>query len=122
MAVHEFTLTGDADDAKQTTLDAFAERGFSLAWDDEWTFVATRGSRIKNILFGGFSPYVRVDVALRSWDDDTTVVRFDRRTGGWAGGIAGMKKTRDASADVREHLAEAFDRAGVLVERRDGGR
>jgi hypothetical protein len=119
MAAVEFTITGDPARARQTAVGALSARQFTLAWTDEWTASAERGSRTKNVLLGAFAQYFKVGVAVRSLDDDHSVVRVESLTSGWMGGLWGANKTKSNLRELRTELGTAFESAGVLVDVRD---
>lgn len=135
MPAHEYVLTGDAELIKRMTLDVLERQEFRIRWNDEWSAVVEQGSRLKSVLFGGFAPYMRLGVAIRSLDPDTStqsetepepaeelnVVRVDQLSSGMLGGVMGAKKSRAGYSGLRSQLAEVFAAEGWLVEERNPG-
>jgi hypothetical protein len=111
----EFTLNGDPQRAKATTQQALEARKFSLAWSDDWTAIAERGSKVANALAGAFAQYFKVGVAIRSGTDGNSIVRLDKLNTGWMGGAVGAARTTKNLALLRDELAATFQSAGVLV-------
>lgn len=119
MAAHEYVLTGDPARAKQTSIDALAQRNFRITWSDDWTAVAEKGNKIANALLGAFAQYFKVGVAIRSLDETNSILRIETLSKGYMGGIVGASRTRKNFAQLRDELAAIFAGAGVLVEQRD---
>ncbi|MGA9279347.1 hypothetical protein [Ilumatobacter sp.] len=118
MAAYEFTVIGDPARARQTAAEALEARQFVMHWSDEWTAKAVKGNKTKATLFGSFTHYMEIAVAVRSLDPEHSVIRIDSLTSGWLGGIWGVRKTEKQFAELREHLGVTFLGAGVLVAHR----
>lgn len=125
MQVHEFVVSSDAEQTTAMLASALDTLGFTVEWRDEWTATATRGSRVKNVLFGAFAPYSRVAAAVRALEEDSSaerhVLRMETRASGMLGGVMGLKRTRDGYAELRATLRERLEASGALVEERDPG-
>lgn len=119
MSSYEFTLRGDAARARQTAADALQAREFVMHWSVDWTAKAVKGDKTKAVLLGAFAHYMEVGVAVRSLDEEHSVVRIDALTTGWMGGLWGVSKTTKQFAEVRDQLGATFDAAGVLVAHRN---
>lgn len=119
MSSYEFTLRGDALRARQTAADALQAHEFVMHWSDDWSAKAVKGDKTKAVLLGAFAHYMEVGVAVRSLDEEHSVVRIDALTSGWMGGLWGVSKTTKQFADVRDQLGTTFDAAGVLVAHRN---
>lgn len=140
----EYVVDDDAECVKALAGDVVVQQGFELTWRDDWNAVVERGSRVRNVLLGAFSPHVRVDLAIRSLppetetdtdtdtDDETDidgaaavperiVVRIDNRASGLLGGVMGAQKTRSGWSELRRALSDRLAGAGTLVEERDPG-
>ncbi len=111
----EFYVTGDAQRAKATVVDALQARKFRLTWSGEWDALAERGSKTKNMLFGAFAQYFKVDVFVRSAPDGTGVIRITKSSKGWMGGAAGLIRTNRNFDALAADLQATFQAAGVLV-------
>jgi len=111
----EFTLQGDPTRAKATVEEALVARKFTVAWSDEWSGVAERGSKTKNLLLGAAAQYFKVGVRVMSADTGHAIVRLDRESTGWMGGAIGAARTTKNLEGLRDDLGRTFDAAGVLV-------
>ena len=114
-------MVGDPAHAKQAAVDALSARGFVLQWSDEWTALATRGSKVKGALLGAFALYTEVGLAIRSLDGPNSLIRIDSISSGWMGGVYGAHKTAKSFGELRDELGNTFARANVLVSHRDPG-
>jgi hypothetical protein len=110
-----FTLVGDPGRAKATVVQALEARKFRLTWDDDWTGIAERGSKVANILAGAAAQYFKVGVQVRAAGEEQTVVVLDQLSSGWAGGAIGASRTKKNLRTLGEDLSRTFQDAGVLV-------
>jgi hypothetical protein len=111
----EIPVTGDPAQARASVVQALEGRGFTVAWQDEWTGTAEKGSKGKQVLLGGFAPHLQVGISLHSIDRGT-VVRLDRPSAGLSGGLMGRAKAVKQFNGVADDLVAAFRQAGVLLE------
>ena len=110
----DFLVTGDPTSARATAEQALVARKFEVAWQDEWTATAERGSKTANIMLGALAQYFKVGVHLMSPQPGETVVRIERQSSGWAGGAIGANRTSKNLASLRAELEATFANAGVL--------
>ena len=116
----DFVLTGDPARARTTTVEALEAWQFRIAWTDEWTGSAEKGSRTANVLLGGFAQHYHFGLEVRSLEGERSLVRVKSFKSGWWGGLLGVMKTKKRLRKVRERLEAAFSGAGVLVSVTDG--
>ena len=111
----EFTLQGDPAHARATVQQALEMRKFRLAWNDEWTATAERGSKVGNALAGAAAQYFKVGVGIRSGTDGNSILRVERQSSGWMGGAIGASRTTKNLEQLRDQLEATFGAANVLV-------
>ena len=111
-----FTVQGDPAAARATTIQALAARRFRVTWGDEWNAVAERGSKVANALAGALAQYMKVVVSLQAdVVPGQTLVRLEKGSSGYMGGVIGASRTEKNLLTLRDQLAETFQAAGVLV-------
>jgi hypothetical protein len=110
----DFLVTGDAGTARSTVEAALVARKFRVTWQDDWTAIAERGSKVANVLAGAVAQYFKVGVRLMSARSDETTVRIERLSSGWMGGAIGASRTKKNLAALRTELEATFSGAGVL--------
>ena len=111
----EYLVTGDAVRAKATVVQALEARKFKLTWMGEWDGVAERGSKVANALAGAFAQYFKVGVTIRSGANGTAVIRLDKSSKGYMGGVVGASRTSKNFDALHADLDATFRSAGVLV-------
>lgn len=111
----EYTVTGDAQRAKATVVEALQSRKFRLTWSGEWDALAERGNKVLNVLFGAFAQYFKIDVLVRSAPDGAGVIRITKSSKGWMGGAIGAHRTKKNFETLAADLQATFQAAGVLV-------
>lgn len=117
MEYSEFTLIGDPARARATVAEALTARKFKLAWSDDWTATAERGSKVANALLGAFAQYFKVDVKIRSAPTaGQSIVRVERGSRGFMGGAIGVSRTNKNMRTLHDELHATFQTAGVLVD------
>ena len=123
MASYEFVVDADPEHVRDLAREVVDAAGFDASWRDEWNASVQRGSRVRSVLLGAFAPHVRVDLAVRSLDDEgrQSVLRLDNRASGLLGGVMGAQKSRAGWNSLRDELAEHLRATGQLVEERDPG-
>jgi hypothetical protein len=112
-----FTLVGEPGRAKATVAQALEGRGFRMTWNDDWTAIAERGSKVGNVLAGAMAQYFKVGVQIRSAPEEQTVVVLDQLSSGWAGGAIGASRTKKNLRRLGEELTQSFQDAGMLVNK-----
>jgi hypothetical protein len=110
----DFVVTGDPLAARAAAEQALVERKFEVAWQDEWTGTAVRGSKALNIVAGAFAQYFKVGVRLMTAGPGETIVRIERESSGWTGGAIGAARTTKNLNSLRGELQATFANAGVL--------
>jgi hypothetical protein len=116
----DFLVVGDPAIARATIEAELVARKFKVAWSDDWTAVAERGSKVANALAGALAQYFKVGVRLMSEQPGETTVRIERQSSGWMGGAIGAARTNKNLAALRTDLEATFSAAGVLRGVRDG--
>ena len=116
----DFLVVGDPAIARATIEAELVARKFKVAWTDDWTGVAERGSKVANALAGALAQYFKVGVRLMSEQPGETTVRIERQSSGWMGGFIGAARTNKNLAALRTDLEATFSAAGVLRGVRDG--
>ena len=111
----EIAVVGDPARARATVVQALERRGFSFAWQDEWSGTAEKGSKGKQVLLGGFAPHLQVGISLHAIDRGT-VVKLVRPSSGISGGLMGRAKAVKQFNGVADELLAAFREAGVLLD------
>lgn len=111
----DFIVVGDAGRAKATVVDALQSRKFRLTWASEWDGIAERGNKIANVLAGAFAQYFKVGVIVRTAPDGNGVIRLEKSSKGYMGGVAGAIRTTKNFDSLAAELETAFRAAGVLV-------
>ena len=111
----EIAVVGDPAAARATVVQALESRGFTVAWQDEWSGTAEKGSKGKQMMLGGFAPHLQVGISLHAIDRGT-VVRLIRPSSGISGGLMGRAKAVKQFNGVADDLLAAFRQAGVLLE------
>ena len=111
----EIAVSGDPMQARASVVQALESRGFSVAWHDEWSGAAEKGSKGKQLLLGGFAPHLQVGLALHAIEAGT-LVRLTRPSVGVSGGLMGRAKAVKQFNGVVDDLVAAFRQAGVLLE------
>ena len=110
----DITVAGDPALARDTAANALIARGFAVAWSDPWTGIATKGSRGKQAVFGGFTPYLEVNISVHAVEN-ASVVHLSRPSTGMTGGLAGRAKARKNFATLAAEVTEVFRYNGVLL-------
>lgn len=111
----DFIVMGDAGRAKATVVDALQSRKFRLTWASEWDGIAERGNKVANALAGAFAQYFKVGVLIRTAPDGNGVIRLEKSSKGYMGGVAGAIRTSKNFDSLAGELEAAFRAAGVLV-------
>jgi len=111
---YDFLLSGDPVAARATVEQALIARKFSIGWQDEWTGVAERGSKVANAFVGALAQYFKVGVRVTSEESGQIVVRIERLSSGAMGGIIGASRTSSNMRELSGQLQAAFSAAGVL--------
>jgi hypothetical protein len=112
----DFLVTGDPAMARATAEQALSSRKFRITWNDEWSAVAERGSKVANLLVGALAQYFKVGVHLMEAGPGETTVRIERLNSGWRGGVIGASRTTSNFNSLRSELESTFNAAGVLRE------
>jgi hypothetical protein len=110
----DFLVTGDPGLARATAEQALVTRKFRVAWNDDWTATAERGSKVAGALAGALAQYFKVGVRLMSAQPGETTVRIERQSSGWMGGAIGAARTNKNMTALRTQLEATFSAAGVL--------
>lgn len=110
----DFLVTGDPAAARATAEQALVARNFKVAWNDDWTATAERGSKVANALAGAFAQYFKIGVRLMTTEPGETMIRIESQSSGAMGGAIGMARTRKNFAALRTELESTFNSAGVL--------
>jgi hypothetical protein len=116
----DFLVTGDPASARSAVEQALVVRKFRVAWSDDWTAVAERGSKVANALAGAAAQYFKVGVRIMSAQPGETTVRIERQSSGWMGGAIGASRTTKNMTALRTELESTFSGAGVLRQVSDG--
>ena len=116
----DFKVTGDPTMARATAERALTERKFKITWTDDWSGVAERGNKVANAIVGALAQYFKVGLRLMSEGPAETVVRIERLSSGWAGGVIGASRTNRNFANLKSELEATFGAAGVLVDVSEG--
>jgi hypothetical protein len=116
----DFLVTGDPASARSAVEQALVVRKFRVAWSDDWTAVAERGSKVANALAGAAAQYFKVGVRIMSAQPGETTVRIERQSSGWMGGAIGASRTTKNMTALRTELEATFSGAGVLRQVSDG--
>jgi hypothetical protein len=111
----DFALTGDPAAARDAAAQALGARKFEVAWTDEWTGLAERGSKVKNALLGAAAQYFKVGLRVMTGDAGGSVLRLERLSSGWMGGAIGAARTTNNMKKLRDELTQVFQGDGVLV-------
>ncbi len=114
MKLVEFHIDGDAARAKATVVQALETRKFKFTWSDEWTAVAERGSKVKNIFLGALAQYFKVGVAVMTAPEGHGVIRLEKSSSGWMGGAVGASRTTKNFDGLKAELEQTFAHASVL--------
>lgn len=110
----EIAVTGDPAAARATVVHALENRGFTVSWQDDWSGTAEKGSKAKQIMWGGFAPHLKVGLSLHAIDQGT-VVRLIRPSAGISGGMMGRAKAVKQFDGIADDLLASFRQAGVLL-------
>jgi hypothetical protein len=110
----DFLVVGDPVRARATIEEALVARKFRVAWSDDWTASAERGSKVANAIAGALAQYFKVGVLLMSAEPGETTVRIERQSSGWMGGAIGASRTTKNMTALRTELETTFSSAGVL--------
>jgi hypothetical protein len=110
----DFLVVGDPVRARATIEEALVARKFRVAWSDDWTASAERGSKVANAIAGALAQYFKVGVRLMSAEPGETTVRIERQSSGWMGGAIGASRTTKNMTALRTELETTFSSAGVL--------
>ena len=105
----------DAAAARDRAAHELSARGFTVKWDDDWSATAAKGSRVANLMLGGFAQRIEFGLRVMAVDAEVTVVRFEKRSSGWVGGYLGVRKTEKQLKSVRDDFARVFDSVGLLA-------
>ena len=74
----EFVVTGDANRAKSTVIEALELRKFRLTWSSDWDAMAERGNKVAYALAGAFAQYLKFSLSVRSGFEGHSVIRLDK--------------------------------------------
>lgn len=110
----EIAVSGDPAAARASVVEALESRGFTVAWQDEWSGNAEKGSKGKQMVLGGFAPHLQLGISLHAIDQGT-VVRLIRPSAGMSGGLMGRAKSVKQFNGVADDLLAAFRQTGVLL-------
>ena len=116
----DFVVSGDPQAARATVERALGERKFRITWQDDWSGVAERGSKVANFMVGTFAQYFKVGVQLTSAGPGETTVRIERQSSGMMGGAIGASRVRTNMASLHDELDATFRAAGVLQSVSEG--
>ena len=111
----EIAVSGDPAAARASVVEALESRGFTVAWKDEWSGNAEKGSKGKQMVLGGFAPHLQLGISLHAIDQGT-VVRLIRPSAGMSGGLMGRAKAVKQFNGVADDLLAAFRQTGVLLD------
>ena len=111
----DFIVAGDANRAKLTVVQALESRKFKLTWSSEWDAVAERGNKVANVLAGALAQYFKVGVLVRTAPDGNGVIRIEKSSKGYMGGVVGASRTSKNFDALAGELEASFRAAGVLV-------
>jgi hypothetical protein len=112
----EFVVTGDANRAKATVIEALESRKFRLTWSSDWDAFAERGNKVANVLAGAFAQYFKFGLTVRSGFEGHSVIRLDKSAKGYMGGAVGAHRTTKNFDALAADLHATFQAAGVLVQ------
>jgi len=111
----EIAVAGEPARARATVAQALESRGFTVSWQDEWSGMAEKGSKGKQLVLGGFAPHLQVGISLHAVDQGL-IVRLTRPSSGVSGGLMGRAKAVKQFNGVADDLVAAFHEAGVLLD------
>jgi hypothetical protein len=117
----EFVVYGYPDHVRQVIAATLHGTNFTTTWIDPWSVVVERGNEAANVLVGGLAQYYRFQIAIRAAPDPTyLVVRCDRSSAAWVGGLIGVSRTKKTAENFRDRIRDAFEAAGLLVSQSEG--
>lgn len=112
----EFVVTGDANRAKATVIEALESRKFTLTWASDWDAVAQRGNKVAYALVGAFAQYLNFVVRIRTGVVGEGIIRLEKATKGYMGGALGAHRTTKNFDSLAADLERTFQAAGVLTQ------
>ena len=106
-------VSSSKEKVKEALEQVFQQNGFEIQWSSEYFGKASRGSKGKNIAFGGFAQYHEIDFRILPAPDETVSVRLTKSTSGWTGGLLGRRKVKRQYQKVVEMLSDHFSSLGI---------
>jgi len=121
----DFVIQGDPESVRAIGDQVVRGAGFTVAWADQATGHAQRGSLGLTILLGAFvgkkRQSVKVDLTVFNGPQPgTTVVRLTRTSSGWAAGAIGASRNKKIFTELVQDLATPFGQAGTLLGVNEG--
>jgi hypothetical protein len=111
----DFALLGDAAAAQQTATAALTHHKFKLTWADPYTATAERGSKVANALLGALAQYFKVGVRIAPGQPGYIVLRLERQSSGWMGGVIGAARTTKNMEKLRDGVTQYLTAQGVFA-------
>ena len=115
MQAVEFLVNGDPSVARNTAAGILGADGFTIGWTSDWAGEAVKGSTAGNVLLGAFAQKFVVDLSVSSVGNGQSVIRFDRKNRGWAGGAIGMRRVTNNMNKLRDQFTQAMTQSGMLA-------
>lgn len=105
----DMVLGGDPGAHRHSLDQLLRANGWTTNWTSEWSGLATKGSKVMNVLFGAFAQYHEMQFQFSTNPDGSTNLHVFRVGDGCVGGLLGMhkaKKTFEQSATmIEQHYA-----------------
>lgn len=108
-------MTGDPVAARDAAAKVLESLKFRIQWENEWTAIAERGSKVVNVVAGALAQYFKVGLRVFAADPGQSVVRFERLSRGFMGGAIGAVRTRRNMERLRDRVRDVFQEEGILV-------
>jgi hypothetical protein len=114
----DILVSSPIEDVKEMVQQVFQQNGFKVQWSSEYDGKASRGSKGKNIAFGGFAQYHEIDFRITPAPDEIVTVRLIKSTGGWTGGLLGRRKVKKQYEKIVKMLSDHFSSIGTYKGRK----
>lgn len=111
-------VSSSIEDVKEAVQQVFQQNEFEVQWSDKYDGKATRGSKGKQLAFGGFSPYHEIDFKILPGSDETVAVRLIKRKSGWSGGLLGKRKVKKQYEKIVQMVSDHFSSIGTYKGRK----
>ena len=112
----DLMLVGDPSSHRDLLRDLLMQQGWEVSWNPAgWSGQATKGSKVKNVLFGAFAQYHEFVFSFSTRQDGATCLSVYRTGDGCFGGLYGMYKVKKSFKATSSLVEGHFAAGGHLL-------